>query len=102
MDPCGYEDNDLSEDNESGFAIASLVLGICSLIPCWYGCLSIIFGILAIVFGALGKKNAVSGKGKAKAGFIMGIVGVSLSVGLILFLIILNILQFLLLIVQNS
>lgn len=66
----------------SGKAIASLVLGIVGLLTC--GCL--IGSILAIVFGNLAKKEiaasggAKSGAGLAKAGFILGIVGVVLAV----------------------
>lgn len=64
----------------SGMAIASLVLGIVGLIMC--GCF--LLSILAIVFGQLGKKDIAesgkSGSGLAKAGFILGIVGIALGV----------------------
>lgn len=66
----------------SGMAIASLVLGIVGLLSC--GCL--IGSILAIVFGQIAKKNiresggAQGGAGMAKAGFILGIVGIALAV----------------------
>jgi len=61
--------------------VAALVLGIVSivfgLIPI-IGWIGVICGIIAIVLGILGKKDEAE-KGKAQAGFIMGIVGVSLS-----------------------
>jgi len=58
---------------------ASLVLGILN-----FFCLPLIGGILALVFGKIGMDRADQGlatnRGIAKAGFILGIVGVSLSV----------------------
>lgn len=66
-------------------AIAALVLGIISLITCWFGAagwLGCITGILAIVFGILGQKREPEKKGMAKAGFIMGIV--ALAIGIIM------------------
>ena len=65
---------------KSGMAVASLVLGILAVIPCFWGCF--IFGILGVVFGQLGKKDirdsggAKTGEGLAKWGFILGIVGI--------------------------
>ena len=65
---------------KSGMAIASLVLGILAVIPCFWGCF--IFGILGVVFGQLGKKDirdsggAKTGEACAKWGFILGIVGI--------------------------
>ena len=71
----------------SGKAIASLVLGICSIIGClFYGIPGIVCGILAIYF-ARGNKRAVSkgdspvaSLGMSNAGNICGIVGLSLSI----------------------
>lgn len=64
----------------SGMAIASLVLGIVGILSC--GCL--VFSILAIVFGRIANRDIVagtkSGAGLAKAGFILGIIGVALGV----------------------
>jgi len=68
----------------SGMAVASLVLGIIGVIPCFWGCF--IFSILAVVFGQLGKKDiresagAKTGEGAAKWGFILGLVGIALGV----------------------
>ena len=69
---------------KSGMSVASLVLGIIAVIPCFWGCF--IFAILAVVFGQLGKKDiresngAKTGEGMAKAGFILGLVGIALGV----------------------
>ena len=74
----------------NGFAIASLVLGILSIIPGVYiG--GLVMGILAIVFSRMAttRINAapgrLNGQGLAIAGLITGIVGLSLSVMIILF-----------------
>ena len=68
----------------SGMAIASLVLGILAVLPCFWGCF--IFGILGVVFGFVGKKDvresegAKSGAGLAQWGLILGAVGIAFGV----------------------
>lgn len=61
-------------------AIASLVLGICSLVFPFIGLgwLSAILGVIGIVLGALGKKN-VEKQGLATAGIVMSIIAVALG-----------------------
>ena len=73
---------------QNGMGTAALVMGILQ-----FFCLGIIGSILAIIFGKIGMNKADQGlannRGSAKAGFILGIIGVALSiVGFILFLII--------------
>jgi len=66
----------------SVMAISSLVLGILGFVCCGCG----LFSIAAIVLGVLGKKEiaesngAKTGAGMAQAGFILGIVGIAISV----------------------
>lgn len=69
---------------QNGYAIASLVLGILSVVTCCCCCvetlgliLTGVSAVLAIVFAFLSKKNT-DGKmdGKAIAGLILGIVGI--------------------------
>jgi hypothetical protein len=69
----------------SGFAIASMVLGICSIVGCMaYGLPSLVCGILAIVFAGIGQRQVLDGRaaassmGMAKAGRITGIIGLCL------------------------
>ena len=69
---------DNAKQDSKGLSIASLVLGIVSLVGMRMGILAIACGILAIVFGVKGKKRA--GKGMAKAGLIMGIISLSFMV----------------------
>jgi hypothetical protein len=81
----------------SGFAVASMVLGITSIVFCWWGLGSLAQVVLAIVFGANGIRRAnqgtAGGKGMATAGLACGIVGfiayfivgiVSLGVGFLI------------------
>ena len=66
----------------SVMAISSLVLGILGFLCCGCGLLS----IAAIVLGVLGKKEIAesngtkTGAGMAQAGFILGILGIAISV----------------------
>jgi hypothetical protein len=69
----------------SGFAIASLVMGILSLVSCsFYGVPALVFGPLAIWFAAKAKaqvqrgESSASSLGLAKAGKVTGIIGLSL------------------------
>ncbi|MEI8122805.1 MAG: DUF4190 domain-containing protein [bacterium] len=73
----------------SGYAIASLVLGILSIVPGVYlG--GLVMGILAIVFSRMAmtrikaQPGSINGQGLATAGLVTGIVGLSLSVMVIL------------------
>ncbi len=69
---------------KKGLSIASMVLGIVSLVLWCFWYLSIPCAILAIIFGIIGKKRA--GKGMAIAGLVLGIItlvilGILLLVG---------------------
>ncbi len=61
-------------------AVASLVLGICSLVFPFIGLgwLSVLVGIVGCILGALGRKNE-SKKGMATAGMVMSIISVALG-----------------------
>lgn len=61
-----------------GLSIASMVLGIVSVVLfcIWY--ISVPCAILAIIFGIVGKKKG--GKGMAIAGLVLGIVALSILV----------------------
>ena len=73
----------------NGMGTAALIMGILQ-----FFCLGIIGSILAIIFGKIGMNKAAAGEatngGSAKAGFILGIIGVILSIiGLIVWIILL-------------
>jgi hypothetical protein len=79
---------------QSGKAIASLVLGICSIPVCFcYGVPSIIAGVIGLIFGTLASREIAGGgftessRGMATAGKICSWVGILFGVGYIIFFI---------------
>ena len=72
----------IQQNNKKGLSITSMILGIVSIVWSFNFLISVACGVLAIIFGLKGKK--MGGKGMAKAGFITGIIGVSLQLVLIL------------------
>lgn len=74
------EDEVISKQNNDGFAIASLIFGILSLVL-FCICVNYIFAILAIVFGVIHLvKNKESGKGMAIAGIITSIISIVIAI----------------------
>ena len=78
----------------SGKAIASMVLGICSIVGCmFYGLPALVCGILAIYFARSAKRDVESGVadqsslGMISAGRICGIIGLSLGALMIVMII---------------
>jgi len=93
---------DTQGDKKKGMAIASLQLGVLSILG-YLGAMSILgaliipAGILAIVFGALAKKRAkkqpeiYGGRGMAIAGMVCGIASLSvILIGVVLIIILLS------------
>lgn len=82
-----YQESIYAQPGESGStdgkAIASLVLGIFSMVTCCcYGVPALIFGVIAIVLAVLSKKdNMGQMPGMAVAGMIMGIIGIVSGLG---------------------
>ena len=66
-------------EQKNGKATAALVLGIISLIGICIPIAGIICGIFAIVLAVLAKKEG-STDGKQKAGMILGIIGIVISI----------------------
>ncbi len=67
-----------AQTGSNGMAIGSLVLGITSIIFCWWGLFTLAQVVLAIMFGVKGMNRAdagAGGKGLAQAGLICGCVG---------------------------
>ena len=69
---------------QNGMGTAALVMGILQ-----FFCLGTIGSVLAIVFGKIGMNKADQGlatnRGSAKAGFVLGIVGLALTaVGIVI------------------
>ncbi len=75
-----------------GRAIASMILGICSIVGCFmYAVPGLVCGILALVFAKKAEleiqagRAPVTSQGFAKAGRICGWIGLSLSIAFFLF-----------------
>lgn len=64
--------------DRKGLAVASLVLGIVSVVLVCFVYVSIPCAILGIIFGALAKDSSKAGM--AKAGLILSIIGVGLVI----------------------
>ena len=58
-----------------GLAIASMVVGICSVVFTWVPPLAIVLGALALIFGIVSVAKKMGGKGMAVAGIVTGAVG---------------------------
>ncbi|HUY09185.1 MAG TPA: DUF4190 domain-containing protein [Candidatus Dormibacteraeota bacterium] len=74
----------------NGLAVAGFVLGITSVIFCWWGIFALVQVILAITFSAIGRGHAKQGaphRGLATAGLVLGIIGavLYLMIGLLSF-----------------
>lgn len=74
--------NEVENNDKKGLSIASMILGIVSILLGRNFLIAVACGVLAIIFGLKGKK--MGGKGMAKAGFITGIIGISLQLLLML------------------
>jgi hypothetical protein len=62
----------------NGLAVAALILGLASIVFCWWGIAAFTMIVLAIVFGSIGIRRANAGapqKNLAVAGLCCGIVG---------------------------
>lgn len=65
-----------TEIKKESMHIASLVLGIISILTAFFWYITLPTGILAIIFGV--KSNRRTGSKIAKAGFITGMIGLAL------------------------
>lgn len=73
---------------QNGMGTAALVMGILQ-----FFCLGTIGSVLAVIFGKIGMNKADQGlannRGVAKAGFVLGIIGLSLTaLGIIIWIIV--------------
>ena len=73
--------------NKHGYAVASLVLGILSIVfcCCWY--LGLILGVVGLVLAIVAKKNG-NDEGICKAGLVLCIIGTALGAVFMIFAII--------------
>lgn len=76
----------VKKNDDEGFGIASLVLGIASIVFSWFFILGLVAGILAIIFAA--KQRKIKHTGISTGGLVTGIVGTVFSFLYTLFLIV--------------
>jgi uncharacterized membrane protein YkgB len=63
----------------NGYAIASLILGVVSVVLCSCTCISIVTSILAIVFAIISRKGQPM-EGKAIGGMVCGIIALVITI----------------------
>ena len=64
----------------NGFAIASMVLGIISVLCCCINYISIVIAVIAVVFFVVDRKTNGKSNGMAIAGLVLGIFGIASGV----------------------
>lgn len=76
------------EQPKNGFGVTGLVVGIVGLALSWIPGLNFVLGVVATVFGSLGwwqaNRGKATNKGMAIAGFVMGVIGVAIAIGLLI------------------
>ena len=74
-----YVEDLAAKKPSKGYAIASLVLGIVSLVCCCSTAVSLVCSILAIIFAVLFRRDNGSFGGMATAGLVCGVVSLALG-----------------------
>ena len=77
-------DHDPYPERRTGFAIASLVLGIVSLFGFCLCCVHVITAPLAIIFGTVSLAKKLDGKGLSITGLTLGILSILMTVALLI------------------
>lgn len=82
MEPYGGS----NQQGSSGMAVASMVLGILSIVLCcmWYAALPM--GIIGLILGIVSLKKGNLGAGMAKAGIVTSVIGIVFVLVILLFL----------------
>ena len=79
-----YEVFENSSSKNMGWSVASMILGIASVVSGGFGLAALITGILAIIFAVISRKKLGYFNGKAVAGLILGIFGAVFGIVLII------------------
>lgn len=84
MDNQNMNFNGSQDQGGAGFSIASMVLGILSLVLCCIPYLPTVLGIIGIVLAVISLRKQAPGKGMAIAGLVCSLITVALFlIGLI-------------------
>lgn len=85
-----YSNVDTTDAERTGYSIASMVLGIVSIVLCCSNIIAIVCGILAIVFAKKENQNGIENS-YTKAGFICGLIGAILATFYLVYIIVIAI-----------
>lgn len=80
----GFNQVPQQPQGSAGLSIASMVLGICSIVLCCLGYLAIIMAIIGLVLGIVSLKGQKPGRGMAIAGIVTSSIGLVLLVVLLI------------------
>lgn len=75
----GNQYNNMRNSSSGGFAIASLICGILSLVFCCLGFISLALGAMGILFAVLSNRKGKPMSGMSVTGISTGIVGMALG-----------------------
>lgn len=83
-EPIRYEEIfDLNRPKSRGWSVASMVLGIISVVCCCVGWIGFITSVLAIVFAVVSRVNLKYFDGMSIAGLVLGIFGLVMGIMMI-------------------
>ncbi len=77
----------------NGMSIASMVLGIASIVMCCTGILSLPLGALGLLFAVLTKRKGKAMSGMSIAGMVTSIVGLLLGIFMLVYLVVFSIMS---------
>ncbi len=87
MPPSSQQGQPVRPIGGSGMATAALVVGILALITSWTVIGGVLLGLLAVILGFLALRKArrglATGRGRAIAGVILGLLSIAIAVALI-------------------
>lgn len=80
------QNNNVPQSEKKGLAIASMVLGICSIVPGWcIPYLPFVLGLIGVILGGVSLAKKQGGKGMAIAGLVTSIISLAIYVILLVF-----------------
>lgn len=76
----------MEKQKHKGLAVASIVLGILSMLCCLFGGAAIVPGLIALIFGVI---CVIRGEGKVRVmgavGLVLGVIGIAMAITVLLY-----------------